>query len=135
MKISLHKVLARFPIQFAYLFGSHAAGHPHAHSDVDIAIYPKESLTRSQAFRLRMKVMEAVMDDLHENRVDVIDLREAPLPLRFRAIQPSCVLFSRSEAKRVRFEVATRSEYFDRLPQIERSNAVAFARMAKAGLR
>jgi uncharacterized protein len=135
MQESLFKVLARFPIQFAYLFGSHAAGRAHARSDVDIAIYPKEGLTRLQAYRLRMKVMEAVMDDLHENRVDVIDLREAPLPLRFRAIQPSCVLFSRNETERVRFEVATRSEYFDRLPQIERSNTVAFARMAEVGLR
>src|SRR6266567_2986294 len=62
MKLSLRKVLASFPIQFVYLFGSHATGRLHADSDVDIAFYPKESLTRSQAFKLRMKVMEAVMD-------------------------------------------------------------------------
>jgi len=135
MKKSLSSIWADYPIRFAYLFGSHAAGHTHRQSDVDIAIYPKKGLTRSQAFQLRVKVMEAIMDALHESRVDVIDLREAPLPLRFRAIQPAQLLFSRDETERVHFEVATRSEYFDRLPLIDRSNAVAFARMAKVGLR
>jgi predicted nucleotidyltransferase len=135
MKTILSKVAGKFAIQFAYLFGSHAAGRAHSQSDVDIAFYPSEGLSRSRAYHLRIKLMEAVMDHLHENHVDVVNLREAPLPLRFRAIQPSCVFFSRNEINRVRFEVATRSEYFDRLPQIERSNALAFTQMAKVGLR
>ena len=128
-------VLKRCPVQFAYLFGSHVTGRAQKHSDVDIAIYPQKGLSPSQRFRLRLKVMGAVMDVLHEDRVDVIDLREAPLPLQFRAIQPAYLLFSRHEAERVRFEVATRSAYFDRLPLIQRSTALALARTAKEGLR
>lgn len=131
----LAKALKGAPIDFAYLFGSHAAGRARKNSDVDIAIYPKAGLSESQRFRLRLQVTEAVMDALHEDHVDVVDLHEATLPLRFRAIQPSCLLFSRKEKKRVRFEVATRSAYFDRLPMIERSVTTALKRTAQKGLR
>ncbi len=131
----LTKALKPYPIELAYLFGSRATGKTHKNSDVDIAIFPKEGLSSSARFRLRLQVTGAVMDALHEDRVDVVDLQEASLPLRFRAIQSSQLLFSRNEKKRVGFEVATRSAYFDRLPLIERSTATALKRTARRGLR
>ena len=130
----LTKILKRQPVQFAYLFGSHAMGRAQERSDIDVAIYPQKGLTRSQRFDLRLRIMNDIMDTLHEDRVDVVDLQEAPLPLRFSAIQPACLLFSRKETERVRFAVATQSEYFDRLPLIQRSTARSLARTARIGL-
>lgn len=131
---ALQVLFKRQPILFAYLFGSRAQGRTGPLSDTDIAFYPQKSLSRSQRFEFRLRLLGQIIDVLRDDKVDLVDLTEAPLPLRFQAIQPARLLFSRDERKRIRFELRTMSEYFDRQYYIRRGTDQTLARVAQKGL-
>jgi predicted nucleotidyltransferase len=58
----------------AYLFGSCARGSATPHSDVDIAVLAPQTLSREQAFDLRLALIDAVQGMLHHEAVDVVIL-------------------------------------------------------------
>ncbi len=131
----LPSVLAAFrEVEFSYLFGSRAQNRATPRSDTDVAVYFKSGISSKKRFALRLKLIGQLMDTLHDDRVDLVDLADATLALRFRAVQPAHVLYSRNERERIRFEVATMSEYFDRLPLIQRSSDRYFKQVAKHGI-
>ncbi len=70
-----------------YLFGSWAAGRPHATSDIDVAIDAPEPLPPALLARLR----EALEESAIPYRVDVVDLADADPPLRDRVRQEGIV--------------------------------------------
>jgi predicted nucleotidyltransferase len=80
---------ARLPeVQAAILFGSHAHDRVHADSDVDVAVLldrvrlPGRSDRADFAERLGVRLIEA----LHQNRVDVVVLNDAPPELAVAAL-------------------------------------------------
>jgi predicted nucleotidyltransferase len=90
-------------VLLAYLFGSLAQGRE-AH-DVDLAL-----LVRDQpAFRLRMPIA----DCLQTERVDLVDLRDAPPVLRFEIVRTGRLLYAADEEEQERFEMATIHLYRD----------------------
>jgi predicted nucleotidyltransferase len=76
------------PILAAYLFGSHAAGHAHAESDVDVAVLFDRTTAPDAGDRARRAL--ALAGDLiaatHVNRVDVLVLNDAPPELAARVL-------------------------------------------------
>lgn len=66
--------------------------------------------------------------------VDLVVLDEAPLELRGHVVQTGRVIHSQDEARRVGFEVRTRSEYFDYLPTLRELEHAYLARIADRGL-
>ncbi|GAB4419648.1 MAG: hypothetical protein Fur0044_16130 [Anaerolineae bacterium] len=93
-------------VLLAYLFGSLSRHQPG--NDVDIAI-----LTRAESvFRLRA----AISDILGTERVDLVDLRNAPPILRFEILCSGQLLYAVDEATQEQFELASLHLYRDTSP-------------------
>lgn len=97
----------------AYLFGSRARGAARPSSDVDIGIW----LTRAPR-TFDDYPFDAAADLAQELglRVDLVVLNGAPSDLVHRVLADGVLLIERDRAARVRFEVASRADYFDMLP-------------------
>jgi hypothetical protein len=87
------------PIVAAYLFGSHAAGHPHRESDVDVAVLLDATKAPGAGDRGRRAL--AMAGDLiaatHVNRVDVLVLNDAPPELAAHVLREGVRLVCRNE--------------------------------------
>lgn len=115
---------------FAYLFGSRATGTAHSDSDADIAIMIDRRIGLLERERLALDLAEA----LGSPEADVVVLAEADLELRGKIIQEGRVIFSSDDARRVAFEVETRTDYFDFLPHLQMQTAGFLHRIAERGL-
>jgi hypothetical protein len=100
-------------VLFAYLFGSHAGGRPHARSDVDVAVYVDPSVLPADFLKVRLRLAQAIAKAARLRDVEVIVLNEAPLPLAGRVIRNRRVLYSTDEPARVRYESRTFREFVD----------------------
>lgn len=76
-------------LQLIVLFGSHAAGRPHKRSDIDIAFLFDAPI---DVLSLTNRVIQLV----HTDNVDVIDLRRASPLLKFSAVKSGRLIYERS---------------------------------------
>ena len=97
-------------IFFAYLFGSFGRGKPLPLSDVDIAVYLKESTVVQER---KMEILGALIDILQTDEIDVVILNNAPLPLRRRILESKRVVVDHEPFRRHHYESLTMREYFD----------------------
>jgi len=97
-----------------YLFGSVARGDARPDSDVDIGILfrtaPPATLA-GQPFDMAVDLERRL-----GARVDVVVLNTAPPDLRIRVLRHGLLAVEPDRSARIRFEVATRNEYFDLEP-------------------
>ena len=103
-----------YPVQFAYLFGSHARGQALPYSDVDVGVYLDEP-DKGARFDIGLSLMGDLERTLHRDDVDVVVLNEAPPRLAYNIIKHK-PLYSRDERARARIETAILSRYFDERP-------------------
>lgn len=97
----------------AYLFGSRARGDATARSDVDIGVWLAERPTTFDSYPFE------VAGDLEQAlglRVDLVVLNGAPSDLVHRVLRDGHLLVEHDRSARIRFEVASRNDYFDMLP-------------------
>jgi predicted nucleotidyltransferase len=98
----------------AYLFGSLARGDDRADSDVDVAVLfavaPPPALS-APPFTLTGDLERAL-----ERPVDLVVLNTASADLVHRILRDGQIVLDRDRARRLRFEVAKRNEYFDLEP-------------------
>ena len=107
----------------AYLFGSHARGDAHRHSDVDVAVYIDEARAEAGSFGYQAGLTTHLMDALGTNEIDVVVLNKAPILLYHRVLRDGVRLLSRDlQATTTRAGQAL-SRYFDFLPQMEKMDA------------
>lgn len=127
----LEEIFRESAVVVAYLFGSQARGEAREGSDVDVAVL----LDGQQGLLEQELVADRLARALGVADVDLIVLDEAPLEMRGRVVQEGRVLFSADEARRVGFEVLTRSQYFDFLPTLEAHTRRYLRQVAREGLR
>lgn len=109
---------ARPEVLFAYLFGSECAGRRHKLSDVDVAVFIDwsrledggELQTELESWGDLCAVLQGA---LGRDDVDVVLLHRAPPLLAERVIRNGTVIFSRDEARRIRWIVDTKNRYCD----------------------
>lgn len=89
-----------------YLFGSQATDEGLPTSDVDIAY-----LLDSPDLDRELEIEVAITRILGTDDADVQLLNKAPLPFQYRVISSGTVVYSRTEAKRHRYEAAIRTAY------------------------
>lgn len=107
------------PVQFAYLYGSHAKGSTHPFSDVDIAIY-SELKDINAIYRLEMNLSLAIDTHLgHRVSTDVRSLNLLPIAVVGEVVTYGRLIYSKDEAARVDFEVCARKRYFDFKPTLK----------------
>lgn len=91
------------PVRLAYVFGSAAAEG--ASDDVDVAILMREGSP--------LELWDDLVRVLGTDRVDLVDLAQAPPLLRFHVVRAGTLLFSESGASENEFELAAIREYRD----------------------
>ena len=100
-----------------YLFGSQARGTARADSDVDLgllyAVAPEATL-RAQPFELEAELSRAL-----NKHVSCTVLNTAPPDLVHRVLRDGKIVAETDKARRIRFEVKARNEYFDLLPTLQ----------------
>lgn len=105
----------RSDIVFAYVFGSRATDGYGDRSDIDIAIYTESPLKWREFVELALE-----LEDNLGIKVDLVDLRTAPLLLAYEIISNGVVIVDRDREKRLEFEAKILREYLDLKPRLER---------------
>jgi predicted nucleotidyltransferase len=98
----------------AYVFGSVARGEAGPQSDVDVALLlekPPESRLDAGPLDLEGSLERAL-----GRPIQLVVLNRAPADLVHRVLRDGHVALDRDRARRIRFEVAKRNEYFDLEP-------------------
>jgi len=90
-------------VKLAYLFGS--LSRQETGNDVDLAIWVEDK----PAYQLR----QAIMDCLSIERLDLVDLQQAPPVLKFEILQTGRLLFAADEATETNFVLSTLRQYKD----------------------
>jgi predicted nucleotidyltransferase len=101
----------------AWLFGSTARGESRAASDVDVAVLlaadPPSTLSASGV------ALADVLEGALGAPVDVVQLNRAPVDLVHRVLRDGVLVFDADPARRIAFEVRSRSLYFDLKPILD----------------
>ena len=97
-------------VRFAYLFGGLAVGQPRPLSDIDLAVYLAEG---SRASRVKMELLNNLIDLLRTEEIDLVLLNTAPLPLAYRIIKNKRLLVDRDPFLRHRYESLIIRKYLD----------------------
>jgi hypothetical protein len=109
----IEKVLDSFQeIEFAYLFGSFLERE--VFSDVDIALYVSKNFSPYEKMKFSLNIgrgLERAIKPRYE--FDVRILNHAPLAFQYEVIKTGKVVYSRDEAKRIRYEAHLLSTYLD----------------------
>jgi predicted nucleotidyltransferase len=129
------EVLARYPVDVAYLYGSMARGTPLPDSDVDVALLLNTSPEPYPRLLLELEIQATLEDASGLSEIDVRSLNEAPLSFQGSVLGESILLFCANQARRVAFEVATRKQYFDYQPLADRLRQRMLAHIREKGLR
>jgi predicted nucleotidyltransferase len=112
------RVFERYPICFAYLFGSYATGAVHPFSDIDVGIYVPE-MSADKFLDLEMKISLELDDALAcGDQTDVRILNNLPLSFLGQVVTDGILIYSVDDDRRVDFETSVRMAYFDFLPVI-----------------
>jgi len=124
-------LLARSEVLDAYLFGSQARGDAARHSDLDIAVYLDEAISRSYPFGYSADLASDLMRCVSRNDVDVVVLNQAPPLLYQRVLRDGVRILSRDLAATTVREGRALSRYCDYLPQLRKIEAQHAARIER----
>jgi len=97
-------------VVFAYLFGGLAGKVIKPLSDVDIAVYVKDT---NDLAEFKMQFFDKLTDALGTSEIDLIILNTAPVSLAGRILQKKIVLSDKEPFRRHVYESLTLREYFD----------------------
>ncbi len=110
------ETLEKYPILFAYLYGSYVIEQIHPFSDLDIAVYTTPLSIRGK-LDLEMALSLKIDQILHsEISSDIRIMNDMPLTIAGKIITDGVLIFSKDEKARVDYETKVRCAYFDFLP-------------------
>lgn len=101
-------------IKVAYLFGSAAKGRTGPLSDIDLAFYLDEKLTKGQRSDKLLSLINSISDILKTDKFDVVIMNDMDLLFRFNVIKEGKILDCKDEHFRVLFETDVVSKFLDR---------------------
>jgi predicted nucleotidyltransferase len=127
-------VLAEYPVNVAYVFGSVARRTVMPFSDVDVALVLSVALPPYECLTLELRIGAAIEDASGLTGLDVRAINDAPLMVRGKVVQEGIRVYERDHAQRVAFEVRTRKRYFDFAPVARRLQAAFLDKIRSEGL-
>lgn len=101
-----------------YLFGSYARNTNTAKSDVDICVITRDGISGES---------ESEMGSAYSEDIDLVLLKNLPLPLKFRVFQEGQEIFVRNEFELSRVKSKVIKEYLDYEPVLKRLSASVLA--------
>lgn len=102
----------------AYLLEPAARGQADRLSDVDIAVLLDVRLGATESAGRQLRIM-GDLEEYANREVQMIVLNRATPLLAYQAIQHGILLYERSRAERIEYEVQTRRVYFDLKPRVD----------------
>ncbi len=130
----LPSVLAVYPVDIAYVYGSVARGTVTPFSDVDIALVLSRSLSPYDRLMLELEIQAAIEDAGDLTAVDVRAINGAPLLVQGKVVQEGLLVYEGDRSRRVAFEVGTRKRYFDFAPAARRLRTAFLEKVHREGL-
>ncbi len=127
-------IVAPYPVDAAYVYGSVARGSVTPLSDVDIALLLSDALPPYERLMLELNIQGEIETADGLPAVDVRAIDEAPLMVRGRILEQGILIYERDHTRRVAFEVATRKRYFDFAPVARRLRDAFLERVHREGL-
>jgi len=121
-------------VKLAYLFGSVAEGKEGKLSDIDLAVFLDESLSKKERFDIQLKLMSEMSSILKTDKVDLIVMNDAPLSLNYEIIKANHPLLVRDKGKKIDFEHGILSRYLDRRYYEKRWAAEFLKKVAERGI-
>ena len=121
-------------VKLAYLFGSVAEGKQERLSDVDLAVFLDESLSKNERFNLQLKLISDLTGILKTDRVDLVIMNDASLSLNYEIIKANHPLLVREEEKKIDLEHGILSRYLDRRYYEKRWAAEFLKKVAERGI-
>lgn len=129
----LEEYLRRYPVLFAYVYGSFAEGNRGRLSDIDLAVCFNQDLSRSERFDLRLRLSSEI-SGICATAVDVVSLNDASLSLAFEIIKKGKVLFCKDRDVFVEKEYQVMKRYLDRRYYDLRRTEMVLERIHREGL-
>lgn len=101
------------PVDAVYLFGSQAMGKATKLSDYDFGLLFRQGIDASERFDERCRIIADLCGIVKAERVDTVDLQEAPIALQYSVISPRKEVYVADNDRKVLFEADVLSRYFD----------------------
>ena len=121
-------------VKLAYLFGSVAEGREGKLSDIDLAVFLDESLSKKERFNLQLKLISELTSIMKTDRIDLIIMNDAPLSLNYEIIKANHPLLVRDKGEKIDFEHGILSRYLDRRYYEKRWAAEFLKKVAERGI-
>jgi len=121
-------------IELAYLFGSTARADNGILSDIDIAVYLKNVLSKQEHNQKRLELIAGLTTLLKSDRVDLVIMNSAPPVLNFEVIKVNMPVYVRDRDCKLDVEQKIMSRYLDRKHHEDFLNRSFLKRVAEKGL-
>jgi len=116
----------------SYLLGSHAAGNPQPHSDIDVAVYADQSRLTSRGYGYAAELGAYLMHALGTNEIDLVILNGVPPVLYHRVLRDGRRILSRDLRATTTREGYALSRYCDYVPQLAKIESARRAAETRA---
>jgi len=100
-------------VSAAYIFGSYASDRQFPMSDTDIALFFNSNVSSKEYGRLKLKIMNELMELLSRDNIDVAILNTAPPLLSHEVTKKGVLLFSKNEKERLEYIAKSTMRYLD----------------------
>lgn len=131
IKQVLSEVLAKYPVDFVYLYGSQAKGQTHTESDVDLAFGLGKNVKDADE-EVIFEVLPRIADKLHipYEMLDIQDYDRLPLPVRFRVVRDGKLIYCVNIPEHRKKTLKTIARYHDEEPFFTQATQAFFEREA-----
>jgi predicted nucleotidyltransferase len=123
--------LAKAGVAAVYLFGSTAEGRSSPLSDIDIGIVLRDYSSGSDYRVLYQIVYESMSELFDPDRLHIVMLQDAPLPLQYAAIKEGRIIFENDPVFTADYENSVVKLYMDFKPVLDLFDQTALKRYAE----
>lgn len=110
---SITSTLTKYPIIFAYIFGSRAKGKFSRLSDIDLAVFVDRKMSRSERYDIRLRLTND-LSAIAGTKVDLIVMNDITIQLAYEVIKYGKVILCKDKDAMVDAEIEILSKYLDR---------------------
>ncbi len=112
------QILKKYPVDFAYLYGSYANGLEHSFSDIDLCIY-MDNIPDNKKLSIQMAISLEIDEKLKiRQNSEVRIMNDLPLIIKGQIVTEGIIIYSKNEDLRIDVESHIRRTYFDFFPVI-----------------
>ena len=131
MKKKLKEKLNQLGVAIVYLFGSTAAGRQSPLSDVDIGVVLKKAPSGKDTRNIYHNLYQLFTEMYPSEKLDIVFLQEASLPLQYSAICGGKILFETDPLFTADYKHSVMNQYLDFRPILDYFDKVTMERYAE----